>query len=234
MFRRMKGCDTIHRVTCFLLLTLPFSACCRGACSEAPMLAELVARGELPTVEKRLPDEPVVLEPIRRVGLYGGTWRRLAIRSGDSLMGSRLGYEPLVRWDRSGRRVIPGLAATWTIRDEGKAYAFHLRPGLKWSDGHPFTSEAFTFWYEDVVQNKELTPVFPTWLTPSGGQFSVSAPDPHTVVFRFDRPNGIFLETLAYRGHYIYKPGHYLKQFHAKYTPKDRLEKEAKTLGLDL
>ena len=234
MFRGMKGRGAISRVTPCLLLALPFAVCSRGAYSEAPMLAELVAKGELPPVEKRLSDEPFVLEPVHRVGVYGGTWRRLAIRPSDSLMGSRLGYEPLVRWDRTGRRVVPGLADTWEVRDQGREYAFHLRPGLKWSDGHPFTSEAFTFWYEDIVQDEELTPVPPTWLTPSGGRFSISGPEPGTVVFRFDRPNGIFLETLAYRGHFIYKPGHYLKQFHAKYTAKEQLEKEAKKLGLDL
>ena len=40
------------------------------------MLAELVARGELPPLEERLPEHPLVIEPIDEPGVYGGTWRR--------------------------------------------------------------------------------------------------------------------------------------------------------------
>ena len=44
--------------------------------AEAPMLAEMVKAGKLPPVEKRLPDEPMVVKPLQSVGRYGGTWRR--------------------------------------------------------------------------------------------------------------------------------------------------------------
>ena len=39
---------------------------------EAPMLRVKVAAGELPPVEKRLPEEPLVIEPIEEIGQYGG------------------------------------------------------------------------------------------------------------------------------------------------------------------
>ncbi|MCE2490657.1 MAG: hypothetical protein J4G17_11880, partial [Anaerolineae bacterium] len=44
--------------------------------SEAPMLAELVAAEELPALEERLPDNPLVLQPLEEIGSYGGTLRR--------------------------------------------------------------------------------------------------------------------------------------------------------------
>ena len=44
-----------------------------GGYSEAPMLAELVAAGQLPPVAERLPVEPPVMEPIDSVGTYGDT-----------------------------------------------------------------------------------------------------------------------------------------------------------------
>ena len=44
--------------------------------SEAPALAALVAAGELPPVEERLPANPLVVEPIDSVGVYGGIWNR--------------------------------------------------------------------------------------------------------------------------------------------------------------
>ena len=43
--------------------------------SEAPALAELVKAGKLPPVEQRIPQEPMVLKPLRSVGKYGGMWR---------------------------------------------------------------------------------------------------------------------------------------------------------------
>ena len=44
--------------------------------NEAPMLADMVAAGDLPPVEERLPDNPLVLEPFEEIGTYGGTLRR--------------------------------------------------------------------------------------------------------------------------------------------------------------
>src|SRR5690606_5694617 len=44
--------------------------------NEAPMLAEMVAAGDLPPVEERLPLEPMVIEPADEIGQYGGTWNR--------------------------------------------------------------------------------------------------------------------------------------------------------------
>ncbi|MCD4823745.1 MAG: ABC transporter substrate-binding protein [Phycisphaerae bacterium] len=205
---------------------------------EAPMLAKLVQAGKLPPVEKRLPPEPVVVKPIHSIGKYGGTWRRLIALPNDLQLSGSLGYEPLVRWDRTGKKVVPGIAKSWDVRDKGKTYIFHLRKGIRWSDGQPFTSADFTFCYEDMICNKELTPVFPNHISPSGNRFVVSAPDKYTVVFKFKKPNGIFLEILAFIRQGIYMPKHYLKQFHVKYTKKEKLNelarKESKNLWYDL
>ena len=198
------------------------------------MLAERVARGELPPVKRRLPDKPVVVKPVRSIGRYGGTWRRISIGNRDIQLDSRMGYEPLVRWDRAARNVVPGLAAGWDIRDGGRTYVFRLREGLKWSDGHPFTSEDFLFFYEDILCNKELSPVFPSWLVIGDEPVKIAAPDPWTVVFRFAKPHGLFLEILAYRGNSIVAPKHYLRQFHARYSDETELVARARSRGFDM
>lgn len=61
----------------------------------------------------------------------------------------------------------------------------------------------------------------------------VTASDALTVVFEFDKPHGIFLEKLCYRGHYIYKPKHYLKQFHLKYADEAQLQAKVKKAGFN-
>src|SRR5260221_3653803 len=50
---------------------------------EAPALAELVKAGKLPSVDKRIPQEPMVIKPLRSTGKYGGTWRRRLLRPSD-------------------------------------------------------------------------------------------------------------------------------------------------------
>ena len=45
------------------------------AAPEAPALAEMVAAGDLPPLDERLPVTPLVVEPVDSIGQYGGTWR---------------------------------------------------------------------------------------------------------------------------------------------------------------
>jgi peptide/nickel transport system substrate-binding protein len=201
------------------------------AYQEAPMLAEMVARDELPPVDERLPENPAVITPVESVGTYGGTWRRFSLGARDLLIDSRLGYDPLVRWDRNGSKPVPNLAESWDILDEGRTYVFHLRKGLKWSDGHPLTSEDFAFYFDDILNIKELAPVYPAWLTVDDKPAEFSAPDAHTLRFTFAQPNGVFLEMLAYRSNLILAPKHYLKQFLPMYGDEEALNQEAQKRG---
>jgi peptide/nickel transport system substrate-binding protein len=49
----------------------------------------------------------------------------------------------LYKYDKTGGKK-PQIASSWDISPDGKVYTFHLRPNLKWSDGHPFSSEDVT------------------------------------------------------------------------------------------
>src|SRR4030088_2097945 len=57
---------------------------------EAPALAELVKAGKLPPVEQRIPQEPMIIKPLRSVGKYGGIWRRGFLGPGDRENGNRV------------------------------------------------------------------------------------------------------------------------------------------------
>ncbi|MBZ0286321.1 MAG: ABC transporter substrate-binding protein, partial [Anaerolineae bacterium] len=59
-----------------VLLAMSVTAAQDMQYKEAPMLAEMVAAGELPPVEERLPENPQVVEPVDSIGVYGGTWHR--------------------------------------------------------------------------------------------------------------------------------------------------------------
>ena len=113
---------------------------------QAPMLDALVESGALPPVEQRLPAEPLVVEPVESVGQYGGTWRS-GLRGGldNAWVLRTVAYDGLVRYDREWKKIIPNLAKSWEVSDDGRVYTFKLREGLKWNNGTPFTSADIAF-----------------------------------------------------------------------------------------
>ena len=77
---------------------------------EAPMLAELVRAGKLPPVEQRVPEDVLVIKPLRDIGHYGGTLLRGFTGPGDSENGNRLmiADKPLF-FDVTGSTLTPSL-----------------------------------------------------------------------------------------------------------------------------
>ena len=108
--------------------------------NEAPMLAKLVKQGKLPPVEERLPENPLVLNP-PEIGKYGGTLNRVWLGFSDKWGVEKLTGESLVEWSEDGSRIIPCVVTDTQISNEGRVYTYHIRKGIKWSDGHPFTTE---------------------------------------------------------------------------------------------
>jgi peptide/nickel transport system substrate-binding protein len=199
---------------------------------EAPMLAELVKAGKLPPVEKRLPEEPLVVKPVEKIGKYGGDLNEVHVYPGMIQYNIwRTTHEPLIYFDAEGKKIVPNLAKKWEVSNDGKVFTFYLRKGVKWSDGEPFTADDIMFWYEDVLLNKELTPVPPFWFSIKGQPGRIKKIDDYTIQIEFPEPFGFFLTLFAGYGDYICLPKHYLKQFHPKYTPKEELDKKVKDAG---
>ncbi len=189
---------------------------------EAPMLAEMVAAGELPPVEERLPANPLVVEPEESIGVYGGSMR-MGMRGGDdtALLVRTIAYQGLVRWAPDWSGVVPDVAESWEANEDGSEYVFQLREGMKWSDGYPFTADDIMFWYEDMVMNTDVTPSPPNWMVAGGEMGVVEKVDDYAVRFSFVAPNGLFLQRLATPDalHPVAFPKHYLEQYHITYNP---------------
>jgi len=184
---------------------------------EAPMLAEQVEAGTLPPVDERLPIDPMVIAPWDRIGVYGGTWNSGLLGKTDSAWLSRtLGNDPLLRWSPDLDVAIANVAASWDVEEDGKAFVFHLRPGMKWSDGTPFTADDFVWWWENVQGNKEITPSIAAWMKVAGEEGSVAKVDDVTVKFMFPQPAGLFIMELATQAPYV--PSHYMEQFHIAFN----------------
>jgi peptide/nickel transport system substrate-binding protein len=120
--------------------------------NEAPQLAELVQQGKLPPVVERIGQDPLVIKPVHEVGKYGGIWRRGFSGPADFWNGIRCcsGPDGLLYWEYTGNDPTPNIAKGWEVQDGGKTTIVHLRRGMKWSDGHPFTADDFVFWYKHI------------------------------------------------------------------------------------
>ncbi|HRW06906.1 MAG TPA: hypothetical protein P5121_17510, partial [Caldilineaceae bacterium] len=107
-----------------------------GAYHEAPMLAEMVAAGELPPVEERLPADPLVVTPLNEVGVYGGEQRGAAFgpRTGQ-LDTEALRMQSLLFIEPDLVSLSPNILAGYEASADKKTWTLTLRSGMKWSDG---------------------------------------------------------------------------------------------------
>ncbi|HEX2437699.1 MAG TPA: ABC transporter substrate-binding protein [Methylomirabilota bacterium] len=214
---------------------------------EAPQLAALVKAGKLPPVAERVGQDPLVIKPLHEIGKYGGAWRGGFTGPADFWNGYRCcsGPDHLMFWDYTGDRVTPNLAKGLDMQDGGRTWVLHLRRGMKWSDGKPFTADDFVFWFEDIYHNKDLVPTPSAAMAINGKQGTVEKVDASTVKFKFPEPYYMFPDMLAgstdvggqaWRGALGlggYAPAHYLKQFHPKYIGQAELDKKTKDAKFD-
>ncbi|MGH2560962.1 MAG: ABC transporter substrate-binding protein, partial [Thermomicrobiales bacterium] len=149
---------------------------------EAPQLAELVQQGQLPPVQERIGQDPLVIKPVHEIGKYGGIWRRGFTGPGDKWNGWRAasGSDNTLFWDFTGYTVVPNIAKGWEFGEDGRTLTLQLRRGMKWSDGAPFTADDFVFWFEDMYSNDELEPTKPSVMSINGQPGSVEKVDDHT------------------------------------------------------
>jgi peptide/nickel transport system substrate-binding protein len=117
----------------------------------------------------------------------------LVTASGDSLRYALQIFDTLYGFDPKGR-LVPRMATEYTVSDDGLSYTYKLRPGIRFHNGDPLTSEDVKFTAERVLDpavKSTRRPFFAPVLA------SVEAPDPQTVVFRLNQPDGAFLNKIA-------------------------------------
>ena len=216
---------------------------------EAPQLAELVKQGKLPPVQDRIPQEPLVVKPVKETGKYGGTWRRGFTGPGDVENGNRINAsDKLLFWDYTGTKIVPSVAKAVDMSADGKVYTIRLRKGMKWSDGAPFTADDFVFWFEDLYSDKDIVPTPIADMRVNGKPGKVVKVDETTVQFVFEDPYFLFYDmlagdTLIGGGQSVrqaqgftfgaYSPKHYLKQFLPKYSSEAAANERAKKEGYE-
>ena len=212
-----------------LLVAVPAAVAPAAAqvAEDVPYWAEEVAEGELPPLAHRLPVRPLVVDDGRALGVYGGDWRMLINRAKDTRLLVVFGYARLVGYDEN-LELVPDILESFEVED-GRIFTLHLRPGHKWSDGAPFTTEDFRYWWEDVALNTELSPAGPPSILLVDGKLPVfEVIDATTVRYTWEGPNPDFLPAMAAAAPlFIYRPSHFLKSYHADYGDPEKLARLA-------
>jgi len=194
--------------------------------NEAPALAEMVKAGTLPEVTKRLPDAPVVtVADYAVVGKYGGTLQTASWWPEVGNVQLYFAVEAPIKWKADLTGYEAGLVESYEWSADGKTFTMHMRKGMKWSDGMPYTSADWKFWWEDIALNTEQK----KWTIPSylrnadGTPITMEFPDEYTIVWKAtDRALWIDPYFMA-QGFWEFasnfmKPAHYLKEYLPKYT----------------
>ncbi len=98
-------------------------------------------------------------------------------------------FNGLLRYDTDWN-VVGDLAESWDVADEGRQWTFHLKDGIRWHDGEPFTSEDVVFHYELLLTSE----VPEAYSAPKlrDANLVITAPDDHTVQMVFDSPQTAF------------------------------------------
>ncbi len=204
-----------------------------AALKETPSLAPMVNAGQLPKVEDRLPKVPrmSVSGPRLSVGRHGGELRMLVTRDKDVRLLNVYGYARLVGYNED-LEVEPDILERLEVED-GRIFTFTLREGHRWSDGHPFTSEDFRYFWEDVANNEALSPSGPPQVLRVDGELpEVEFPDAVTIRYIWSKPNPFLIPALAgARPLDLFRPAHYLKRFHPAHGDQEEIDQAVEAAG---
>lgn len=204
-----------------------------GAFKQSSYLDIAVSSGELPPVEERLPEEPLVVLGCEGIGKYGGAFIEPVENSTVARFGNPTGQ---LIWNKYGIvELYPNLLKDFVqVGRGGEVWELQLRKGLKWSDGYPFTADDILFYINDVAKdttglvmknpNSEFDGV--KAIKVNDYTVRITYPIPKTAVEVKDTGS------LAYFGGMF--PFHYLRQFHPKYIGEEEYKKQMKEAKFDL
>jgi peptide/nickel transport system substrate-binding protein len=188
---------------------------------QAPMLDGM----DLPPVEERLPANPLVTQPYESVGQYGGTLHTASWWPEAGNVQLYFAVDAPIKWKADLTGYEPALVESYEWSADGLTFTMHMREGLKWSDGEPYTSADWEFWWEDLAKNPDYrVRNVPGYLRKADGSpIDMEFPDAYTVVWKSDKAQWIAPYYMA-QGFWEFasqmmKPAHYMKQYHPDYTP---------------
>jgi ABC-type transport system substrate-binding protein len=116
------------------------------------------------------------------------------------------------REDTIDKKMVPALAESWSVAEDGTTWTVNLRHGVKWHDGVEFTADDVLFTYEKVMDDELASPNGPFLQDVIGGIDNIEKVDDYTVIFHLPKPFAYFVESiLARTGYGMMLPKHVLE-----------------------
>ena len=190
----MKTCRFCHVSPALLHAFAAALTLFNGGCGKHLSVADAGARDGILHVGNSA--EPRNLDPATAVSVTEA-----------NLLGSL--FEGLTTYAPDCRRVLPGAAESWDVSPDGRTYTFHLRPGLKWSDGAPLTSDDFLYSFRRIIEPPLAAEqaIYADWIvgaqdyregkTHDFAAVGLRAPDPLTFEVKLKERAPFFLGLLA-------------------------------------
>ena len=199
---------------------------------------KFVKTGKLPPVKDRLPKEPLVYKTGNMpdgIGVYGDTLRHVIGGRPEGWnygAGQTQGWggidialsecltrtAPLFQVQATDTEPLPNLAKSWDWSTDGHKLTMHLIEGAKWSDGAPFGADDLMFYWDDEVNDKNVSPLNGATPETFGVGTTLKKIDDYTVEWTFkDAFPKQYLYAMAY-GTFCPGPSHILKPQHPKYS----------------
>jgi len=162
-----------RKVAAFIVTLATIAAACRsGPRPETPASTSAVQRGG---------------EIVASVRSEPRSFNRLAARDSTTVLVSTLTQAKLVRVNQATQEAEPWLADSWTTSPDGRVVTLKLRPGVVFSDGHPFTADDVVFTF-DAAYDEQTHGGVGDSLRVNGQKLKVAAIDPQTVAITFPQP----------------------------------------------
>ncbi len=130
------------------------------------------------------------------------------VQDGDTIDVIQQVFEGLTQWGEDNK-VHPNLASSWDISKDGMTYTFHIRKGIKFSNGRELTAQDFKYSIERAADPAFNSPTVDTYLYAISGLEDrrhgkasdvkgIQVVDPYTLKIQIDKPRPYFLGTLTY------------------------------------
>ncbi|RXZ82894.1 ABC transporter substrate-binding protein [Paenibacillaceae bacterium] len=208
---------------------------------ESPMLESLVSAGTLPPLAERMPvqEDIKIEEVVDEIGQYGGDWKMPWMGPGDKWGVGQSTEEALFRFNKEGDKVEPNVAKSYEVNEDSTEFTIHLREGMKWSDGVPFTVDDVLFYWEHMLTKETFgKKIYDAYysvdpVTGDKALAEVKKVDDYTFTVTHKYPSVQFLERVAIDNKWFFAPAHFHKTILPEFVGDDKTLEITKQWGYE-
>lgn len=174
---------------------------------------------------------------VEEIGKYGGEWRMPWKGPNDRWAIGKPTEEALFRFKSDGAGVEPNVAKSYEVNADSTEFTIHLRKGMKWSDGAPFTADDVIFYWEHMLKKETFgKKIYDAYYSvdPATGEKAlaeVTKVDDYTFKVKHKYPSVLFLERVAIDNKWFFAPAHFHKTILPEFVGEEKALEIAKQWG---